>query len=158
MKASKILFPTDFSTVSDSALRYATSLARDSGATLLVAHVEEPAMAYGGGEMYYGVLYPDTDALKKMLEEVKPTDPAVACEHWLLTGTPAEEIVRLAEQEHVDLIVMATHGRSGLKHLLMGSVAENVVRKASCPVLTFKPTQSDVDASEKQPTKEAGAE
>jgi nucleotide-binding universal stress UspA family protein len=141
MKARKILLPTDFSTLSDSALGYATSLARDTGARLLIAHVEEPAMAYGGGEMYYGVMYPDTAALKKMLEEVKPTDPGVPFEHWLLTGTPAEEIVRLADQEQVDMIVLATHGRTGFRHLLMGSVAEAVVRKAHCPVLTLKPTQ-----------------
>jgi nucleotide-binding universal stress UspA family protein len=140
MKAEKILFPTDFSSLSDSALAYATALARDAGAKLLIVHVEEPAMAYGGGEMYYGVLDPDTETLKKMLADVKPKDETVPYEHWLVSGDPADEIVRLAKQEHVDLIVMATHGRTGLRHLLMGSVAEAIVRRADCPVLTFKPT------------------
>jgi nucleotide-binding universal stress UspA family protein len=139
MKASKILLPTDFSTLSDAALAYATAFARDTGAKLLIVHVEEPAMAYGGGEMYYGVLYPDTEALKKMLNDIKPKDQSVPHEHWLVSGDPADEIVRLAKQENVDLIIMATHGRTGFKHLLMGSVAEAVVRRAECPVLTLKP-------------------
>ena len=66
MKANKILFPTDFSTCSDAGLKYATSLARDTGATLVIVHVEEPPMAYGGGEMYYGMTEPDYAALQKM--------------------------------------------------------------------------------------------
>ena len=75
-----------------------------------------------------------------MLKEVVPTDPQVACEHRLLTGDPAVAIARLAEEEHADLIVMGTHGRTGLTRLLMGSVAEAVVRRAPCPVLTYKQT------------------
>jgi nucleotide-binding universal stress UspA family protein len=139
MNAKKIVFPTDFSTLSDSALAYATTLARDAGAKLLIVHVEEPPTAYGGGEMYYGIIEPDTEALDKMLHAVVPDDPAVPCEHRLLVGNPADEIVNLAHAERADMIVMATHGRTGLKHFLMGSVAEAVVREAECPVLTFKP-------------------
>ena len=73
-----------------------------------------------------------------MLAEVKPTDPKVPYQHRLITGEPASAIARLAEDENVDMIVMGTHGRSGLSRLLMGSVAEAVVRRAKCPVLTYK--------------------
>jgi nucleotide-binding universal stress UspA family protein len=139
MKLKKILFPTDYSSLSDAPLAYATALARDMGATLLIVHVEEPPMAYGGGEMYYGVAEPDYDALRRMLENVKPTDPAVPCERRLVTGDPAGAIADLAASEGVDLIVMGTHGRTGLRRLLMGSIAEAVVRTAPCPVLIYKP-------------------
>jgi nucleotide-binding universal stress UspA family protein len=140
MKARKILFPTDFSHTGDAALQMATSLARDTGATLLIAHVEEPPLAYGGGEMYYGMPEPATEDLRKMLEEVKPTDPQVPYEHRLVTGDPASAIASLAESEGVDMIVMGTHGRTGFSRLLMGSVAEAIVRRAPCPVLTYKQT------------------
>jgi len=142
MDAKKILFPTDFSTTSDAALEHATTLAREGGARLLIVHIEEPPAAYGGGEMYYGLPEPDNAALLKMLEAVVPADPQVPYEHRMLTGEPAGEIVRLADEENVDLIVMATHGRTGLRRLLMGSVAEAVVRRAKCPVLTFKASQN----------------
>ncbi len=138
MHLKKILFPTDFSHTGDAALALATSMARDTGATLLIIHVEEPPMAYGGGEMYYGVPEPDIRELKTMLSEVKPSDPEVPYKHRLVNGHPAHAIVQLAESEDVDLIVMGTHGRSGLSRLLMGSVAEHVMRKAPCPVLTYK--------------------
>ena len=138
MNAKKILFPTDFSTSSDAGLRHATALARESGAMLLIVHVEEAPIAYGGGEMYYGLPNPDHAAIREMLQAVTPTSTGVSYEHRLIVGDPAAEIVRLAGQEGVDLIVMGTHGRTGLKRMLMGSVAEAVVRRASCPVLTFK--------------------
>jgi nucleotide-binding universal stress UspA family protein len=134
----KILFPTDFSHTGDAALDLATSLARERDATLLIVHVEEPPAAYGGGEMYYGMPDPATEDLKKMLSEILPSDAQVRHEHRLITGDPAVAIARLAEQEGVELIVMGTHGRTGLLRLLMGSVAEAVVRRAPCPVLTLK--------------------
>ena len=138
MNAQKILFPTDFSTSSDVGLSVAASLAKDKGATLIVLHVEEPPIAYGAGELYYGLPEPDHAALVKMLHNVKPSDPNVRCEHRMLLGDPAVEIVRAADDENVEMIVMGTHGRTGLTRLLMGSVAEQVVRKAKCPVLTIK--------------------
>ncbi len=138
MKFHKILFPTDFSHTGDAALAMATSIARDHGAKLLIVHVQEPPAFYGGGEMYYGMLDPTTDELIKLLENVKPTDPNVQYEQRLLTGDPAGALIDFANSEKVDLIVLGTHGRSGLSRLLMGSVAEAVVRRAECPVLTFK--------------------
>jgi nucleotide-binding universal stress UspA family protein len=73
-----------------------------------------------------------------MLDQLLPSESDVQCERRLLMGDPATEIVALAEEENVDLIVMGTHGRTGIKRLLMGSVAEAVVRRASCPVFTYK--------------------
>ena len=139
MNTRKILYPTDFSTTGQTAMEMATSLARDSGATLVIMHVEEPPMAYGGGEFYYGMEEPNREELRRMLAEVGPTDPNVPCERRLMIGTPATAIVELAQSDNVDMIVMATHGRTGLSRVLMGSVAEEVVRKAHCPVLTVKP-------------------
>jgi nucleotide-binding universal stress UspA family protein len=138
MQARKILFPTDFSHCSDAALPMATSLARDSGARLLIAHVEEPPMAYGGGEMYYGMPDPVTEDLRAMLLRVVPPDPQVPYEHHLVVGDPAVAISDLARSEGADLIVMGTHGRTGLRRLLMGSVAEAIVRRAPCPVFVLK--------------------
>ncbi len=143
MPAKKIVFPTDFSHCSDAALEYATILARALDATLLIIHAEEPPAAYGGGEMYYGLMEPDHAELQKMLQEIKPTDSKVPYEHRMLSrqGDPANQIVQFAKEEDADLIVLGTHGRTGLKRLLMGSIAEAVIRRAPCPVLVMK--QSD---------------
>jgi len=139
MHADKILFPTDFSPASDQALRWATALARDTGATISIVHVEEPPLAYGGGEMYIGFDEESTrDELRKTLMHVVPGDHNVPFEHKLLVGDPASAIIQAAESENADMIVMGTHGRTGLTRLLMGSVAEAVIRKAKCPVLTVK--------------------
>ncbi len=137
-RTKKLMFPTDFSECSDAGLEHAATLARDMGASLLIVHVEEPPLAYAGGEMYYGTPEPDTKALETMLQKVRPTDASIPVEHRLVVGSPAHAICDLAEQEGVDMIIMGTHGRTGLKRLLMGSVAEHVVRWAPCPVLTFK--------------------
>ena len=138
MSQMKILFPTDFSHTGDAALEMATTIARDRGGKLLIVHVEEPPTVYGGGEMYYGLPDPATEDLQRMLGEVKPDDESIPYEHHLVTGDPASGIIRLAESEDVDLIVLGTHGRTGLSRLLMGSVAEVVVRRAPCPVLVMK--------------------
>jgi universal stress protein A len=138
MNKPKILCPTDFSTLGQAALDMATALARDHGYKLLIAHVEEPPIAYGGGELYYGIEEPSREDLHRMLSEVVPIDASVGYEHRLLIGSPAAAILDLAKNEGVEMIVMPTHGRTGLLRLLMGSVAEEVVRKAKCPVLVVK--------------------
>lgn len=138
MNAKKILFPTDFSACSRAALGMATSLARDSGATLLIVHVEEIPISTGGGEFIYAIPTVPTDALRQSLVEVVPDDASVPVDHRLLAGDAADAIVRTAESENVDLIVMGTHGRRGITRLLMGSVAEAIIRRAPCPVLTVK--------------------
>jgi len=73
-----------------------------------------------------------------MLEAVKPSDPTVAFTHRLTMGDPASEIVRIAVEEGAEMIGLGTHGRSGMTRMLMGSVAEAVVRRAPCPVLVYR--------------------
>src|SRR5215204_754842 len=138
MNTKRILFPTDFSHTGDAALAFATSLAKESDGRLIIVHVQEAPLAYGGGEMYYGIPEPTTDELLNMLHDVKPTDSNVPVEYRLVTGDPADAVVRLAEDDDADLIVLGSHGRTGLTRLLMGSVAEAIVRKAHCPVLVYK--------------------
>ncbi|MFM1998047.1 MAG: hypothetical protein RLZZ111_2434 [Planctomycetota bacterium] len=133
-----ILVPTDFSTASDAALPHAEALAKQHGATLLILHVEEPPLAYGGGELYYGLPEPSSERILKMLDDIKPADPAVSFTHRLSVGDPAGEIVRIAGEEGAEMIVLGTHGRSGFTRMLMGSVAEAVVRRAPCPVLVYR--------------------
>jgi nucleotide-binding universal stress UspA family protein len=151
MPTKTILFPTDFSTASDAALVHAEALAKQSGARLLIVHVEEPPLAYGGGELYYGLPEPDSERIIKMLEDVRPQDPAVPFTHRLTMGDPAGEIVRIATDERAEMIVLGTHGRTGMVRLLMGSVAEAIVRRAPCPVLVYR------EAAEKLARKPASA-
>ena len=140
MTTKTILFPTDFSTASDAALPHAEALAKSSAARLLIVHVEEPPLAYGGGELYYGLPEPSSERILKMLEDVRPKDPAIPFAHRLTMGDPAGEIVRIARDEQAEMIVLGTHGRTGMSRLLMGSVAETLVRRAPCPVLVYRET------------------
>jgi nucleotide-binding universal stress UspA family protein len=133
-----ILHPTDFSAQSGYALRLACSLARDYGAHLIVLHVaDEPPIASAEGIM----IPPPGDYLAEAradLQQHELPDAQVHAERRLERGEPVTEILRVADEVRADLIVMGTHGRTGLERLLMGSVAEQVVRQASCPVLTLK--------------------
>jgi universal stress protein A len=152
MTTKKILFPTDFSTSSQAALEHAEAMAKAHQATLLIIHVAEPPAAYGAGEMYYGVPEPSIQELERMLAAVVPTDKSIAYEHRLLTGDPVDVIIRSARDEGVDMIVMSTHGRTGLGRVLMGSIAEAVVRRAACPVLTVKTARHPAPAKQSAPT------
>jgi nucleotide-binding universal stress UspA family protein len=133
-----ILHPTDFSPQAEFAFQLARALARDYGAKLILQHVEVlPAAVYGE----FGAFNLDPGdvhaSLKEKLRRLEPVDvPAV--QSFLVRGDPATEIVALARNYPCDVIVMGTHGRTGLGRLLMGSVAENVVRTAPCPVVTVK--------------------
>jgi nucleotide-binding universal stress UspA family protein len=128
-----ILVPVDWSEPSKHAFQLAESLARGEGAQLVVLYVvPSPAVMYGP---------PPESYLEHMREELcrlKPSDPKTPVHHLLAEGEPATTILRAARENRCQLIVMGTHGRTGLSRLLMGSVAEEVVRKAPCPVLTLK--------------------
>jgi len=135
-----ILHPTDFSESAAFAFRLACSIARDHGGRIIVLHVLQPPLTTLGG---YPAVPPLPDELgeqevERQLREVKPPRPGVSVEHRLLVGAPVSIILDVARNVPCDLIVMGTHGRKGLGRLLMGSVAEEVVRKAACPVLTVK--------------------
>jgi nucleotide-binding universal stress UspA family protein len=133
-----ILHPADFSECSRPAFELACALARDYGARLVVIHVAQLPLLMPEG----GVLVPspvdEAEGARVRLEQVRPADSRVGVRHRLAEGDPAEEILKVAEEEQADLIVMGTHGRGGLSRLLMGSVAEGVLRQAPCPVLTVR--------------------
>jgi len=143
-----ILHPTDFSEHSQYAFRLACSLARDYGARLIVAHVMSPHL-YNSPEMGPLILDPVMieQESKMRLLALKPADDHVVVDHRLCIGGAAAEIIAVAQDEKCDLIVMGTHGRSGFGRLLLGSVAEAVLRRAPCPVLTLKLPFPASDAS-----------
>lgn len=133
----RIVHPTDFSTGSEAAFELACSLARDYGATLVVCHVVPPPSAVIEGVVITIPVSEQAEA-RNRLSCVRASDRLINVVHRLETGDPAHEILRVAEEDHADLIVMGTHGRGGLSRLLMGSVAEAVMRKAPCPVITVR--------------------
>lgn len=142
-----IMHPTDFSKSSEYAFGVACALARDYGADLLLVHVKPlPTVVFGE----FGVLPPEPpelpEALEKKLHEMLPADANIPVEYHLLEGEPAQEIVRLAKENEVDVIVMGSHGRTGFGRLVMGSVAEQVVRHATCAVLTVKQPLAEREA------------
>jgi len=144
MKAETILVPIDFTPCSVAALDAATTMARGSGGKLFVVYVEEPWNAVNGPEYLYTVPEPNSDEALRRLRTFAPDKRGVPIDYHVLHGLPAEAILGFAEREHVDLVVMGTHGRRGLTALLMGSVAEAVVRRAKCPVLTVKASNKPV--------------
>lgn len=143
----KILVPTDFSHNADRAMHMAVELAKGYGASILLVHVYDVApYAIPEGLPLYET-YQITqlrDVFDKQLSEAKQRAEqagATQVETELLQGSAYREIVRRAEEGRFGLIVMGTHGRTGLAHMLLGSVAEKVLRHAPCPVLTV-PAQS----------------
>lgn len=135
---SKILVPTDFSAPSIDALHYARELASGRGATLIALHVVDPF--HPDWRMDTGTLQRAAHAqaqhrLQELLARELPGARAIP---ELREGHPVEEITAVARKCGADLIVIATHGRSGLQHVLLGSVAERVVRQAPCPVLVVR--------------------
>ena len=146
-----ILVATDFSEPSDAALRYGRALARTFNATLHVVHIVSnlSSAAYGaegyaasGRELQQEL----EDAARKQLDDlvIDNDQPPLPTRQVLLTShAPAHAIVEYATREAIDLIVAGTHGRGAVAHLLMGSVAERIVRTAPCPVLTVRHPQHE---------------
>ena len=132
-----ILCPTDFSESAEFALKYALAIAERHGATVELLHIAE-ASAYAGDPVNeQGQTYDETlrDRLQAMAEA---SGTHVSTSVNVIDGTDYIEIVRRADAWPADLIVMGTHGRTGMKHLLIGSVAERVVRTSPCPVCTVR--------------------
>lgn len=137
----KILVPTDFTVYSDHAIEYAIMVARNFEAKILLVHVIEP-MAYSVTDTiqiidHYTALKTVAGPILRNLQN-KLLKKGLEVDTLLLDGTPYLEIVKRSRQAGIDLIIMGTHGRTGIKHVLMGSVAERVVRMAPCPVLTVR--------------------
>lgn len=145
----KILVPVDFSEDAQRALQVARSLARDHGATLVLAAAAPPPPPVTES-LLPASEYPGLVAAKRReLESVAATVTDLPIETHVLGGEPGPAIVAIANDCDVDLIVMGTHGRSGLRRMLMGSVAEYVLRHAGCPVLTMKPgTEQHLEQNE----------
>jgi nucleotide-binding universal stress UspA family protein len=139
-----VLVATDFSAPSDTALNYARAMARSFGATLHVLHVFEPlwitsADVVGGGVALATMIQGLEDTARKQLEETVTEEDRRelhATATMVTSESPAREIANYASEHKVDLLVIGTHGRSGISRMLIGSVAEKVVRLAPCPVLT----------------------
>ena len=135
----RILCPVDFSEPSETALDYAIDLAKKFGADVQLVHVYQlPVYALPDGAMMAGPEFTTkvTTELSRALTELAESKTGVPLETHLVEGIPYKEVVRLSEELEADLVVMGTHGRTGLKHLLLGSVAERVVRSSKVPVVT----------------------
>lgn len=138
MPIRTILHPTDYSPASEAAFAFACSLAGEYFSEILVLHVVEPVfiMTVEG----YSAPYPsgELEAALKRLDTVVALDSRVKVRREVVYGGSVDQIVRVAKESKAELIAMGTHGRSGLSRLIMGSVAEGVLRKVSCPVLFAK--------------------
>jgi nucleotide-binding universal stress UspA family protein len=141
----KILVPTDFSKSSANALTYGAAFATRFGAELHLLHVvQDLALFIPEAVMLAPPMMPPVEqfvsaartALERTIQEL--ATPELRIQPEVAEGTPFEEIIRFAREKDIDLIVMGTHGHTGLAHLFMGSVAEKVVRRAPCPVLTVR--------------------
>ncbi len=154
MQIKSILLPTDFSECGNYALSYATSLARTFGASIICVHVIEPIVPTVG---YSGMTepLPLADITEQLEDSAERELPRLAeceecsgldVEELIVHGEAASEIVRVARDRQVDLVVISSHGRTGLGRIFFGSTAEAVVRHASCPVLVVKPPQEEEES------------
>jgi len=147
MKVKNILVPVDYSDSGDAAMAYAVSLAKEYDAEMHLVHVYEQPFAYvdagfSGTPIPADIPPADLTEEEAKLELVTPTEDIKLCRKFII-GSPADDLVNYAKENEIDLVVMGTHGRTGLSRLLMGSVAEGVVRRSPCPVLTIKqPTET----------------
>ena len=141
---SKVLVPIDFSDYSKSALKYAVNFVKHFSAKLFLIYVVEPVI-YPPDFSMGQIAIPSVDLemdkraieeLNKLAEQEIPAE--IKVKSIVKTGKPFIEILETASEENVDLIIIATHGHTGVEHILFGSTAEKVVRKASCPVLTLR--------------------
>jgi nucleotide-binding universal stress UspA family protein len=136
IRIKRILYPTDFSSYSNQAYFHAVALAKNHNASLAVLFVYNPDIMTTPGS------HRDEASVRKywqeQLEQIRPIDSEIPIKHVLLEGDPASEIVRYGRDMGADVIVMGTHGRTGVERLVLGSVAEKVLRDASCSVLVVK--------------------
>jgi nucleotide-binding universal stress UspA family protein len=143
-KIEKILAPTDFSEISRLGLNYALHLARGWGAEVTVYHVADAAdLANYRAASLHDLIGKHEQALSHFMQEhYADLLPLVEVRFKVEIGSPAANIVAEADKEGSDLIVIATHGRTGLAHILLGSVTEHVVRNANCPVFSVPPPRA----------------
>jgi universal stress protein A len=142
LRISHILVPVDFSEGTALSLNYANDLAKMTNARVSLLHVRLPVMPMGSE---FGVASPDLSVqLNKAAEDqLKILAERHHAQSAVVLGVPWDAIVQYAEEHAVDLIILPTHGRSGLSHLMLGSVAERVVQHAHCPVLIVRAPKPD---------------
>jgi nucleotide-binding universal stress UspA family protein len=140
----KILVPIDFSDYSKSALKYAVNLSKNFNAEMILIYVVEPVIYppdFSMGQIAIPSVNTEWDErAKQELDKLAKAEipSGVAVKTLIKTGKPFIEIIETAGELDIDLIIIATHGRTGVEHILFGSTAEKVVRKAPCPVLTLR--------------------
>ena len=150
MEIKKILCPVDFSEISANALEYAVFLGSHHHAELFLLHVVEQLyefenyqiLVFTPQELAENMEKHAYEELNKLTEQLKKT---ITVKAVVRQGKAFVEIVREAKEKDVDMIVMGSHGRTGISHILMGSVAERVVRKANCPVLIVRDKNAQFD-------------
>ena len=150
MSTQHILIPIDFSAYADRALDFAMALASKLPARLTLLHVIQIiplGLAEGGAPLPYTYIETLEAEVQQSLETYRQRvqEAGLDCDIMVVHGIPFQSIIDVARDQQVDLIIMGTHGRTGLKHILLGSVAEKVVRLAPCPVLI---TRGPTDTSE----------
>ncbi|MBT3355235.1 MAG: universal stress protein [Candidatus Scalindua sp.] len=138
----KILCPIDHSDCSKEALKYAVSLAMKDEAKLLLLHVID-IRSFNEGLDAMSTQIPNEETLEQLRVKLLDCIPEeirddMDVEATVIQGIPFAEIISTAKKKEIDMIVIGSHGRTGLKHMMMGSVSEKVVRKAPCPVLTVR--------------------
>lgn len=143
-----ILCPVDYSVYSEKALNYAIELAERYGAKLYLIHVLDIRVYDMNDPELYSTAMIDEETMEKMKERLskcvrEDAKSKIPVEALIIQGVPFVEIIKAAKEYKVDLIVIGTHGRTGISHAIMGSVAEKVVRKSPCPVLTVRQVEHD---------------
>ncbi len=147
IRIEKIVYPTDFSSYSNQAYFHAVALAATHNATLSIVLVHTPELEKSVPASHKGE---SREYWLRQLKQIHPVDSSIPVDHHLLEGDPASEIVRFANNAHADLIVMGTHGRTGVERVLMGSVAEKVMHDAPCSVLVVKlPRKSPLEPEDR---------
>ncbi len=155
----RILVPTDFSETSDAAVRHGVDLARAFNAGLILIYVGDKAAQDVATEFPLGLDDSMVTAERERISTILNTADQAELhpEFVICSGSPATEIVRCADEREIDLIVMGTHGRGGVSHMLLGSVAEKVIRTAPCPVLVVRASAVASEATADDSRASAGA-
>lgn len=155
IELNKILVPVDFSESSEKSLQYGISMAEQYKAQLCIFSVIDDRIfddtlfvVYAEQEIRHNRKQVYEEHLEKKLADIKKKHPTLKLYQCVKLGIAFVEIVKFAQEQDVDLIVMGSHGRTGITHLLIGSTTEKVVRKAPCPVLTVRPKEHDFVSSE----------
>lgn len=150
----EILVPVDFTECTDKALSYALPFARQFGASLTLLHVVEPAVG-AASEVALVNVCSDKEAQRKLANMKARVEKQVKCQTVLRKGFAATEIIDVASERNCDLIILSTHGRTGLDRLISGSTSEKVVRRAGCPILVVRPHGHDFVGDQPAMHKEA---